>query len=144
MAATTKTVRGADSQTRAVAVTFPSDLAREVYSILGLPIDAIDIQSALGRIETAARGSHPFLVSTPNVNFLIICQRDRSFWESLLLSDLCPPDGMLIVWLARLVGVPLRARVAGSDIFEFLKTKRTAIGTLKIFLFGGSEGVAGG
>ncbi len=119
----------------------PGDLSREVYSILGLPIDAIDMVSVLRRIHAAACDSRPFLISTPNANFLAICQRDRAFWESLLLSDLCPPDGIALVWIARFVGVPLRARVAGSDIFDFLKTKRTGKRPLKTFLFGGSEGI---
>jgi N-acetylglucosaminyldiphosphoundecaprenol N-acetyl-beta-D-mannosaminyltransferase len=49
---------------------------------------------------------------------------------------------MPIVWLARWLGVPVRARVAGSDIFEALKAVHPASQPLPVFLFGGDEGVA--
>jgi N-acetylglucosaminyldiphosphoundecaprenol N-acetyl-beta-D-mannosaminyltransferase len=125
-----------------VAYASRSDLSREVYSVMGLPIDDVDLQSVVSHIKTAARASRSLHLSTPNVNFLVICQSDRAFWESLLLSDLCPPDGKLIVWIARLVGIPLRTRVAGSDIFAFLKATGKGAAPLKVFLFGGAEGVA--
>jgi N-acetylglucosaminyldiphosphoundecaprenol N-acetyl-beta-D-mannosaminyltransferase len=118
------------------------DLSREAYSMLGLPIDIVDLKTALNRIEAAARSVSPFLLSTPNVNFLVLSQRDRDFWESLLLSDLCPPDGMFIVWIARLIGIPIKSRAAGSDIFESLKAGSDPYRKLKLFLIGGAEGVA--
>ena len=49
---------------------------------------------------------------------------------------------MPIVWLARLLGVPIKERIAGSDIFEALKSAQSATHRLKVFLFGGAEGVA--
>src|SRR5262249_7712047 len=60
----------------------------------------------------------------------------------LLDSDLCPADGMPIVWLARLLGVPVKARVAGSDIFDALKSPTRRAQRLRVFLFGGAQGVA--
>jgi N-acetylglucosaminyldiphosphoundecaprenol N-acetyl-beta-D-mannosaminyltransferase len=67
---------------------------------------------------------------------------DPLFRESLLTSDLCTVDGTAIVWLARLLRIPIRHRVAGSDIFEALKSKTRSARPLKVFLFGGAEGVA--
>ena len=49
----------------------PDDLAREVYGLLGIPVDAIDMATALQRIKTAAAGAKPFLISTANLNFLV-------------------------------------------------------------------------
>jgi N-acetylglucosaminyldiphosphoundecaprenol N-acetyl-beta-D-mannosaminyltransferase len=119
----------------------PDDLTREVYGVLGIPVDAIDMATALRRIDTAAAGTAPFLISTANLNFLVTSRSDKQFRESLLLSDLCTADGMPIVWIARLLGVPIHARIAGSDIFEALKSARKSL-PLKIFLFGGNEGAA--
>jgi N-acetylglucosaminyldiphosphoundecaprenol N-acetyl-beta-D-mannosaminyltransferase len=120
----------------------PDDLSREIYCILGIPIDAVDMRSVLRRIEVAAASKTPFVVSTPNLNFLVLSQSDPEFRESLLLSDLCPADGAPIVWLAWLFGIPIRGRIAGSDIFEALKVEYSSASPLKIFLFGGAEGVA--
>jgi N-acetylglucosaminyldiphosphoundecaprenol N-acetyl-beta-D-mannosaminyltransferase len=118
------------------------DLVRDVYCILGLPIDAIKMPDVLHTIEAAAANATPLVMSTPNLNFLVKSQTDPDFRKSLLLSDLCPADGMPIVWIARLFGAPIMNRIAGSDIFDALKTGHNLGRPLKVFLFGGPEGVA--
>lgn len=119
-----------------------NDFSREVYCVLGIPIDAIDMSSLLEAVRTAAAGNAPFLVSTPNLNFLVNSCVNSEFRESLLLSDLCPADGMPLVWMARLLGLPIKARVAGSDMFEALRTPNRTAQRMKVFLLGGAEGVA--
>jgi N-acetylglucosaminyldiphosphoundecaprenol N-acetyl-beta-D-mannosaminyltransferase len=116
------------------------DLSRDVYGVLGIPIDAVDLSAVVQRIGAAMRQDAPFLISTPNLNFLVSSQTDNEFRESVLQSDLCPVDGVPIVWIARLLGIPIQARVAGSDIFDRLKLEERS--SVKVFLFGGPEGVA--
>jgi N-acetylglucosaminyldiphosphoundecaprenol N-acetyl-beta-D-mannosaminyltransferase len=118
------------------------DLSREVYCILGMPIDAVEMLSVVRRVEAAAASKTPFFISTPNLNFLVSSQLDPEFRETLLQSDLCPADGMSIVCVARLIGIPVKSRIAGCDIFETLKIKRNVVRPLKVFIFGGAEGVA--
>jgi N-acetylglucosaminyldiphosphoundecaprenol N-acetyl-beta-D-mannosaminyltransferase len=118
------------------------NLSREVYCILGTPIDVIELPSVLRRIETAASAPSPFFLSTPNLNFLVQALADSDFRDSLLQSDLCPPDGMPVVWLGRLLGVPVRTRVAGADILNALKFVGKSEHDLKLFFFGGAEGIA--
>jgi N-acetylglucosaminyldiphosphoundecaprenol N-acetyl-beta-D-mannosaminyltransferase len=120
----------------------PDNLSREVYGVLGIPIDAVDISGVLHNIEEASTAGSPYLISTPNLNFLVSSQTDADFRESLLVSDLCPVDGVPIVWIARLLGIPIKRRVAGSDIFEALKSRGNLSRPSKIFLFGGPQGVA--
>ena len=116
------------------------DLSREVYGVLGIPIDAVDLSAVVGRIGAAMRQDQPFLISTPNLNFLVTSQSDGELRESLLQSDLCPVDGVPIVWISRLLGIPIQMRVAGSDIFDRLKLQASS--SVRVFLFGGPEGVA--
>ena len=118
------------------------DLSRDVYGLFGIPIDAADRASVLEKITAAAKIRKPFLLSTPNVNFMAESQRDPKFRESLLQSDHCCPDGMPIVWILRLLGIPIKQRVSGSDLFETLRADEYCSRPLKVFLFGGSEGVA--
>jgi N-acetylglucosaminyldiphosphoundecaprenol N-acetyl-beta-D-mannosaminyltransferase len=132
----------AESPAPAVGMALPDDLSRQVYCILGVPVDAISMSTVLQRIRSVARNRTPFLISAPNLNSLVISQADREFRESLVLSDLCTPDGMPIVWIAWLAGIPIETRIAGSDIFDALKSECDAVRSLKIFLFGGAEGVA--
>jgi N-acetylglucosaminyldiphosphoundecaprenol N-acetyl-beta-D-mannosaminyltransferase len=40
------------------------------------------------------------------------------------------------------MGIPIKHRISGSDIFDAIKTRRRADGPLKVFLFGAKEGVA--
>lgn len=120
----------------------PDDLSREVYCVLGVPLDAVGMQATLLRIEAAARRKTSFMISTPNLNHFVLSRSDREFRESLILSDLCTTDGMPIVWIARLAGISIRSRTAGSDIFEALKSDVSRAQSLKIFLFGGPKGVA--
>jgi N-acetylglucosaminyldiphosphoundecaprenol N-acetyl-beta-D-mannosaminyltransferase len=134
------TVPGADDAGAVASAIMADDLSRNVDCILGLSIDAIDMATVLRRIEAAADRKTPFLISTPNLNFLVNSRLDVEFRESLLDSDLCPADGMPILWIARLLGVPMKERVSGSDIFEALKTSGGQ--RLRVFLFGGAQGVA--
>jgi N-acetylglucosaminyldiphosphoundecaprenol N-acetyl-beta-D-mannosaminyltransferase len=49
---------------------------------------------------------------------------------------------MPVLWISRLFGIPIRERLAGSDLFDALKSRPSLQRRLKIFLFGGGEGVA--
>lgn len=115
------------------------DLSRNVYGLLGVPVDAIRFPELLGAMGTAAATNSPFLISTPNVNFLVKSQENAEFRETMLLSDLCLVDGMPLIWIAKLLGIPIHERVAGSDLFERLKTANEPARRLRVFLLGGAE-----
>jgi N-acetylglucosaminyldiphosphoundecaprenol N-acetyl-beta-D-mannosaminyltransferase len=117
------------------------DLSRRVYCVLGITIDAIDMTGLLCAVTEAAAAKSAFVISTPNLNFLVQSQTDPEFRETVLLSELCPADGMSIIWIARLLGLPIKERVARSDMLEALKHNHACAPSLKLFLFGGAEGV---
>ena len=117
------------------------DLSREVYCILGVPIDAVEMPAVLRSIELAAAARAPFVISTPNLNFVVNSRLNAEFRESLLESDLCPVDGMPIVWIAQLLGIPVYGRTAGSDMVDSLKAEPRNE-PLKVFLFGATESAA--
>jgi N-acetylglucosaminyldiphosphoundecaprenol N-acetyl-beta-D-mannosaminyltransferase len=116
------------------------DFDRPVVSILGLPFDAIGIDEAVQRIRDAAFEGRRCFVSTPNLNFAIVARADAAFRGSVLRSDLSLVDGMPLVWVARLLGLPVPERVSGSDVFDALQ--RHPGPPLKVFLFGGPPGAA--
>ena len=118
------------------------DLGRNVFCLLGALVDNIAMPEALDRIETAVRARTPFLVATPNVNFIVNAILDDEFKKTLIFSDLCLPDGMWLVRLGRLLGIPLADRVAGADLLEALKSRRSGEDPVKLCFFGGSD-VAG-
>jgi len=120
----------------------PDELTREVYGILGIAIDPVDMAIVTNKIKRAVAKAKLLFISTANLNFLVMGQSDPEFRESLLKSDVCTADGMPVVWLARLLGIPVRRRLAGADIFEALKWTNDPSQPLKIFIFGGAEGIA--
>ena len=118
------------------------DLSREVFGVMGIPLDALDLSTLLRILKVKVHERSPFLLSTPNVNFLMLSRADEQFRESLLMSDLCAVDGMPLVWISRLLGIPIRTRLSGSDIFDALRSRQRTGLRLRIFLFGGGEGAA--
>ena len=123
-------------------VTKAEDLSRNVFGLLGLALDAVDFSTLLQSMEVAAGNALPFLISTPNVNFLVTSQRNGEFRESVLLSDLCLADGMPLIWIAKLLKIPINERIAGSDLFGRLKSTNNIVRRLRVFLLGGADGVA--
>lgn len=113
---------------------------RKMYGLLGLPVDAIDFETLIAAMDTAAARREPFLISTLNVNFLIKSQENVSFRDSVLWSDLCLVDGMPLIWMAKFLRVPIWERVAGSDLFGRLRARTNT--RLRVFLFGGTGDLA--
>ena len=92
--------------------------------------DAVDMATVLHRIM-AAGGSSALLISTANPQLFDCQPTDEEFRETLLRSDRTA-DGTPIVWIARLLGLPIHQRIAGSDIFDALKTAQNPVHHLKV------------
>lgn len=114
------------------------DFDRDVYCIAGLPIDAIDMRSAVEKVRHAAHSKTRCVIATPNLNFVISAQTDAEFRESVIGSDLCLADGMPLVWMARLLKLPIPERVAGSELFDRLLAH--AGPPVTVYFFGGPAG----
>lgn len=119
-----------------------TDFHRPVYALLGLPFDAVSTSQAEDLVLIAAAARRRCFFSTPNLNFLVAALGDAPFRLSVLRSDLSLADGMPIIWIARALGVPLRERVAGSTLFERLRARAQAAVPLRVYFFGGPDGVA--
>ena len=109
---------------------------RSCWSLLGLPFDRVDTDQALEIIDHAIVTKRKCFLSTPNLNFIVQAKRDESFFKSVIYSDLVVADGMPVIWTAKLLGIPLRCRVAGSSLFETLQNTRRDK-PISVFFFGG-------
>ncbi|MBX3621805.1 MAG: WecB/TagA/CpsF family glycosyltransferase [Rhizobacter sp.] len=116
------------------------DFSRNVVCIMGLPFDVLGMEEAVHRVRGAAQNGTPYFVSTPNLNFAVAARHDEDFRRSVICSQLSLADGMPIVWISRLLGLPIRERVSGAGLFEALL--RAPGEPLKVFFFGGADGVA--
>lgn len=117
------------------------DFSRNVVCVMGLPFDVLTIEEAVGRVRTAAALRTPLMVSTANLNFVVAARTDEAFRDSIIRSQLSLADGMPVVWVARLLGIPIRERVPGAELFEAIRRKNEPP-AVKVFFFGGPEGAA--
>jgi N-acetylglucosaminyldiphosphoundecaprenol N-acetyl-beta-D-mannosaminyltransferase len=113
---------------------------REVYCVLGVPIDCVNLGQAADKLCSAIERDERLVLATPNLNFLILAQNDAAFRSAIVNCDLCIADGMPLIWIARCLGIPARQRVAGSDLMDYLSNRETAR-PAEIFFFGGDEGI---
>lgn len=117
--------------------------SRDIWCINGLTFDCVDMATAIAYIKLAMvdeLNRDPYFLSTPNLNFLIAAQTDSAFRESVINSDLSVADGVPIIWMARLLKIPLPERVTGSGLIEalFLEKNSRAV---RVYFFGGKSGV---
>lgn len=120
------------------------DLGRQVYALLGFAFDALDIDQTLQLLRHRIDNRTPCLLTTANVNWVVSALHDAAFRQTALRSDLCVADGMPIIWIARLMGIPIKDRVSGADLFERLRDAPRAADdrAIKLYLFGGPPGAA--
>jgi len=109
--------------------------------ISGVPLDNVSMQQALDRIEGFIRSGGMHQVATANVDYLVNATTDLEYRRSLCMCDLVLADGMPIVWASRLLRVPLRERVAGSDLVPQLALLSSQKG-YRIFLLGASPAIS--
>ena len=83
----------------------------------------------------------PRQVCTVNPEFIMAARRHPAFAQALAVADLCTPDGVGVLWAARLAGVRLDERVTGSDAIYRL-CERAALQGWRIFFLGAAPGVA--
>jgi N-acetylglucosaminyldiphosphoundecaprenol N-acetyl-beta-D-mannosaminyltransferase len=118
---------------------------RKLVVILGIPIDNLDLNQALDRLEEFVRIGRAtgkgHQVVTVNTDFLVNATRDPENRFLLQEADMATADGMPLVWGARLLGEPLPGRVAGADFIPLL-VERAAQKGYSIYLLGAAEGIA--
>jgi len=109
--------------------------------VLGVGFDDIDINEAVGAaLDIIASNGRGYIV-TPNPEIVWLARKDESFRNVLEGAKLVLPDGIGIIYAARILGTPLRARVPGIDFASAL-LRELALRGGKLFLFGAKPGVA--
>ncbi|MGC9348239.1 MAG: WecB/TagA/CpsF family glycosyltransferase, partial [Anaerolineae bacterium] len=110
-------------------------------NLLGVPIHDVTMEETVAWIDRwiSAGGAHQ--IATVNPEFLMKARANETFRRALRRADLCLPDGIGIVCAARLRGVRLRERVAGSDLVPRLAKASDEHGW-RIFFLGAAPGVA--
>jgi N-acetylglucosaminyldiphosphoundecaprenol N-acetyl-beta-D-mannosaminyltransferase len=109
--------------------------------LFGLRFHNVDLDETVDCIELLLRTNKHGLVLTPNTDHIVKLSRDKSFQEAYRRGVMIVADGAPVVWASRLLGEPLKARVAGATLLPAL-CERAAQRGWKLFFLGGKPGVA--
>jgi N-acetylglucosaminyldiphosphoundecaprenol N-acetyl-beta-D-mannosaminyltransferase len=109
--------------------------------ILETRIDALGMDEVLDRAAAMSAGSIPCHIITANVDHVVGNHRRPALRAIFARAALTVPDGVPLLWAARLLKAPLAGRVNGTDLMERLSDLAARRG-FAIFLLGGPEGSA--
>lgn len=96
-----------------------------VCNILGVPINNVNLNEATTLALLYLEKEEKNLIFTPNPEFIINALEDKDFMHILNSSSLNVPDGIGVVIGSKILGYPLKERVAGYDLVQniFYKIK---------------------
>ncbi|MFM0289999.1 WecB/TagA/CpsF family glycosyltransferase [Paraburkholderia megapolitana] len=106
--------------------------------MFGCSMDVGSMEETVGLIEERVAGKQFTQHVVVNVAKLVHMQDDAELAASVRACDIVNIDGMGVVWGARLMGLPVRERVAGVDLFGHLLGMAEARG-FPVFMLGATE-----
>ena len=109
--------------------------------VLGVAFDNVTLDEAVDRALALLEEEGPHLVVTPNPEIVQRAEKDPEFAEILSKAHLVLPDGVGVIYAAKILGRPLRARVPGIDFASALCDVLAKDGR-RLFLLGAKPGVA--
>ncbi|WP_309383893.1 WecB/TagA/CpsF family glycosyltransferase [Cerasicoccus frondis] len=84
--------------------------------LLGLPFHDLTMSEALDECRLALTANRPVYFVTANVDFAAQAYENASLRKILFYAKRVVCDGMPLIWISKVLGHPLRERVAGSDL----------------------------
>ena len=109
--------------------------------ILGIRFDDLTREEAAQAGAGLLRSGSFHYVVTPNPEFILASEKDPEFRRILNEADLVLPDGIGVVYSAKILGTPLKERVPGIDFAADMLAQLNEIGG-RLFLLGAKPGVA--
>ncbi len=109
-------------------------------TMMGCQVDNLTMEETLQTIDGFIQSGKPHQHVVVNVDKLVKAAHDAELRRIINDCALINVDGMPVVWASRLLGKPLKERVAGVDLFEALMQRSSRTGW-RVFLLGAREEV---
>ena len=109
--------------------------------VLGVAFDNVSLTQAVDRAMALLEEEGPHLAVTPNPEMVQRAGKDPEFARILAGADLVIPDGIGVIYAAKILGRPLKERVPGIDFASALMDRMAQTGR-RLYLLGAAPGVA--
>lgn len=109
--------------------------------VIGTGISIVDYDAVLNRIDAAIAGRENIYICCAPASTLVTAHNDADLRAALAGADVVTPDGMGVVWAARLLGEQLSDRVYGPTLMQ-RQCEHAATAGQRIWLYGGFDEAA--
>ena len=107
---------------------------------LGIPVDALTMHETIDRVNETIEENKRINHVVINAGKVVLMQKDKELYNSVVSCDIINADGQSIVWAARFLGKKLPERVVGADLMQELM-ELSYRKKYKCFFFGAKEAV---
>ena len=110
-------------------------------NIRGVYFDNVDSEDTMERIKSFLDGDGLSVMYTPNSEIVQFCIDDKSLYGVINSAQLIIPDGIGVVYASRILGTPLKGKVAGVETAEKVVEYASKTGK-SVYIFGGAKKTA--
>lgn len=114
---------------------------RSRVNLHGIDFDPLQESDVVHHVVTEIAAGRGGQIVTPNVDILRQTRRDGEARAHVESASLVVADGKPLIWASHIAGIPLPARVPGSDLIWSLSAAMAEQGR-SVYLLGGAPGTA--
>ena len=115
-------------------------LSKIQINILGISVDNLSLLEVVSNVKKSIQHNQQIHVEGVNASKIVDMQYDKMLHDSVTGSSLITPDGQSVVWASKILGNPLKERVAGIDLMREL-VALAGENQYKIYLLGAKQQV---
>lgn len=119
----------------------PAETGSTHADMLGVPLARIDMEGALAQVDQFVAERSPHMVVTSDSPSIVRTRDDPEYQELVRGADMVTADGRGVVWMARVLGLPVTERVSGVDMVQRI-CERAGERNYRVYLLGAQPGVA--
>ena len=113
----------------------------EKQPLLNTCINNLTMLETIDKIEKMISSKNKSYVVAVNVDVIMKIENDPYLKEIVDNADMVLVDGKPLVWISKIYGRPLKAKISGSDLVPLLCDVAAQKG-YSIFIIGGKDGIA--
>ena len=113
----------------------------EKQALLNTYINNLTMSETIDEIEQMIESGKRSYVVAINVDVVMKIENDSYLKKVVDGADMVLVDGMPLVWISKMQGKPLKAKISGSDLVPLL-FEEAAKKNYTVFIIGGKDGIA--